>query len=296
MPGLKWTIGDIEVYQIVELEAGTIIQSIIKNATRENIRQIDWLYPHFADAEGNLRAQVQGFLIRSDNKNILIDTCNGNDKVRNDVPVWARLKTDFLSKLNEIGVAPMAVDIVACTHLHTDHVGWNTKLEGNVWVPTFPNAKYLFIRDEYAYWEKKPEKEVADHKAAFDDSVNPIVKAGLAELVDVDHKIDRHVSFIPAPGHTPAHVCVFIESAGQRAIISGDFLHHPCQIAKPQWAMDADTFPDKALVTRQSILNRIAGTNTLLIGSHFANPVAGRVVQKGDGFVLDVNGISESSW
>lgn len=288
MTGLRWTIGDIEVYQIVELEAGALIQSIIKNATRENIQRIGWLYPHFADAAGNLRAQVQSFLIRSDNKNILIDTCNGNDKVRTDIPVWANLKTDFLSRLDDIGVTAMDVDVVTCTHLHTDHVGWNTILEDGVWVPTFPSAKYLFARDEYAYWEKKPEKEIADDKAAFDDSVSPIMKAGLAELVDTDHKIDRHVSLMPAPGHTPAQVCVLIKSEGQQAIISGDFLHHPCQIAKPQWTTEADTLPDKALVTRQSILDRIVGTDTLLIGSHFANPVAGRVVRVGDGLVLEV--------
>lgn len=288
MTSLKWTIGEVEVFQIVELKAGELIQSIIKSATPENIRDIGWLSPHFADEAGKLKALVQGFLIRSDNKSILIDTCNGNDKARTDVPEWANLRTDFLKKLGEIGVAPTDVDIVACTHLHMDHVGWNTKLEAGVWVPTFPNAKYLFARKEYEYWEQKPEKEIADDKAAFDDSVTPIVRAGLAKLVDVDHEIDRHVSFIPTLGHTPAHVSVRIQSQGQRAIISGDFLHHPCQIANPQWNSDADTLPDKAAETRKRILDQIAGTDTLLIGSHFANPVAGRVVPSNDGLIFKV--------
>lgn len=288
MTNLKWTIGEVEVHQIVELEAGQIIKDTIKNATPKNIRDIGWLYPNFADEAGNLKALVQGFLIRSDNKNILIDTCNGNDKVRIDIPEWGNLQTNFLKKLRVIGVTEMDVNVVACTHLHFDHVGWNTKFEGGVWLPTFPNAKYLFAREEYEYWEQKPAKEIADDKAAFDDSVDPIVKAGLAELIDMEYKIDRHISFIPTPGHTPHHVSVFIESQNQRAIISGDFLHHPCQVAKPQWTTDADTQPEKGIVTRQRILAEIADTDVLLIGSHFANPVAGRVVQVSDGFIFKV--------
>jgi len=286
MANLKWTVGDVEVFQIAEIAAGRIIQGVIKNATPENIRKINWLYPYFADKSGNLKAQVAGFLIKTDHHNILVDTCNGNGKTRTDVPEWANLQSDFLKKLDDIGVAGSEVDIVACTHLHMDHVGWNTKYESGSWVPTFPKAKYLFVREEYEYWLKKPEKEIADDKAAFDDSVSPIMKAGLAELVDMDYKIDQHVSFIPTAGHTPAHVSILIESKNQRAIISGDFLHHPCQIAKPEWATGADTFPDKAKETRQKILDQIAGTDTLLIGSHFASPVAGRVVCSNDGYIL----------
>ncbi len=288
MNSLKWTIGEVEIFQIIEIEAGKVIQSITKNATPENIQGIRWLYPHFADEAGNLKGLVQGFLIKSDNKSILIDTCNGNDKIRTDIPEWANLQTDFLQQLGEIGVTATHIDVVACTHLHMDHVGWNTKWENGVWVPTFPNAKYLFAQKEYEYWVQKPDKELADAKAAFDDSVSPIVKAGLAELVDVNHKIDRHISFLPTPGHTPAHVSVLIESQNQRAIISGDLLHHPCQIANPQWITDTDTFPDSALAVRQRVLDQIADTDTLLIGSHFANPVAGRVVRLKDGLIFDV--------
>ena len=288
MPNLKWTIGEVEIHQIIELEAGALIQSIIKNATPEAIRGIGWLYPHFADESGNLKALVQCFLIKSDDKNILIDACNGNDKARTDIPEWANLKTDFLQQLEDIGVATTDINVVACTHLHTDHVGWNTRLVDGVWVPTFPNAKYLFTRKEYEYWKRKPEKEIADDKAAFDDSVRPIVKAGLAELVEVDHRIDRNVSFVPAPSHTPGMVYVLIESQGQRAIISADFLHHPCQIAHPEWTTEGGAFPDREVVTRQNILNQIADTGTLLLGSHFANPVSGRVVRVSDGFVFEV--------
>jgi glyoxylase-like metal-dependent hydrolase (beta-lactamase superfamily II) len=278
MTDLRWAIGGVEVDRIVELEAGSAIQSIIRPATSERIREIGWLYPYFADEAGNLRALVQCFLIRSGDKNILIDTCIGNDKTHTDVPEWARLHTDFLEQLARNGVRPADVNVVACTHLHNDHVGWNTRLVGERWTPTFPNAEYLFARQEYEYWVQKPENQIADDRAAFDESVSPIIEAGLARLVDVNHRIDSHLRFVPSAGHTPGHVCVLIESEDQSALISGDILHHPCQVAHPAWESDADNLPKQAAATRRRLLADIADTETLLIGSHFANPVAGRVV------------------
>lgn len=289
MPNLKWKIGEVEVFQIVELEAGKIIQESIKDAIPENTQKINWLYPHFADKGGSLKALVQGFLIKSGNLNILIDTCNGNDKERTDIPEWSNLQIDFLKRLCDTGVSKKDVDIVACTHLHMDHVGWNTKLEDDAWVPTFPNAKYIFVKGEYEYWSKKPKKEIADDKAAFDDSVTPIIKTDLAELVEVNYNIDQSISFIPTPGHTPYHVSVLIESSGKQAIISGDVIHHPCQIVNPEWITIADTFPEKAVESRKGILKEIVDTDTLLIGSHFPSPVAGHVVGIKDGFKFIVN-------
>jgi len=271
LSSLKWKVGKVEIYQIVELEAGEIIQSIIPKATPENIKKIDWLMPHFADNNGNLKALVQGFLIKSEGKNILIDTCNGNDKKRTDAPEWGDLQTDFLSKLLELGVERKDVHIVACTHLHMDHVGWNTMLDKNQWIPTFPNAQYFFDKQEFEYWEKKPEKEIDDDHAAFEDSVMPIIKAKLAKLVDSNFRIDENIRFIPTPGHTPSHVSIFIESEGSKAIISGDLLHHPCQIANPSWVTEADTFPNRAKETRIKLFKEIANSETLFIGSHFSN-------------------------
>ena len=180
-----------------------------------------------------------------------------------------------------LGLSEDRVDIVACTHLHMDHVGWNTRLADGRWAPTFPNATYLFAQREYDYWVQKPAKEIADDKAAFDDSVSPIVEARLAKFIATDHRIDRNVRMIPTPGHTPAHVSIVIESQDQRAIISGDFLHHPCQIAETSWSTDSDTFPEDAMKTRIRVLEELADTDTVLIGSHFANPVAGRVARSG---------------
>lgn len=284
MASLRWTVGDVEIIQLIELEAGELIQSIIKEATPTRIREIPWLAPHFADEAGSLKALVQGFLIRSGANAILVDTCNGNDKRRTDVPQWGQLQTDFLSQLSSTGTSVSDVRAVVCTHLHMDHVGWNTRWSGRIWVPTFPNADYIFSRPEYEYWSGKPAKEIADDKAAFDDSVLPIVNAGLARFVADDHNIDRSVRLIPTPGHTPGHVSVLIESRSDRAIISGDVLHHPCQIAHPTWSTDSDTFPDAATATRRRLLEELANSQTVLIGSHFANPVAGRIVRLDDGF------------
>lgn len=283
---MKWRIGDVEIIQIVEMEGGKLIQDSIPNATPENIKKINWLYPNLADKSGNLKALVQSFLVKSEGKNILIDTCNGNGKNRPTCPTWGNLNTDFLKRLYDAFVREADIDIVVCTHLHFDHVGWNTELENGVFVPTFPNAKYIFAEEEYKYWGSKPEKEVDDDKFAFDDSVAPIVKANLAQFVKPDHKLDSNISLIPTPGHTPGHVSVSIESQGDKAIISGDFIHHPCQFAHPEWGMGADAMPEKALETRQKMLNELADTATLFIGTHFANPVAGYIKRSGKSFVF----------
>lgn len=285
---LRWRIGDVEIIQIVEMEDNELFASFIPEATPENVSKIDWLKPYFIGETGNLNAQVQSLLIKSKDKNILIDTCNGNDKNRPNVPTWGNLKIDFLKKLHDHGVTVEDIHIVACTHLHFDHVGWNTKLEEGKWVPTFPNATYLFSKDEYGYWIKKPEKEMVDDFNGIDDSVTPIVEAGLAQLVIDDHRIDENVRFIPTPGHTPHHISIVIESQGKKAIITGDALHHPCQIAHQDWTTLADTYPDQVIETRKKLLSEIKDTHTLLIGSHFANPVAGKIVTVDGGLKFEV--------
>ena len=158
---LSWTIGDIEITAIQEiLDAGKLIQSIIPNATKRNIQKLDWLVPNFADSDGNLKAVVQSFLITSSDQTILVDTCNGNDKERLDMPIWGGLDTSFLERLEQAGTKPENVDIVINTHMHFDHIGWNTKLEEGKWIPTFPNAQYLFVKDEYKYWSNDPQNEM----------------------------------------------------------------------------------------------------------------------------------------
>jgi len=288
MTNLKWRIGQVEVFQLIELEAGPIIQSIIPNATPENIQNMKGFFPHFADEHGRLKALVQCFLIKSSGSVMLIDTCTGNDKIRSGIPEWSNLNINFLEQIHQAGISETDVNFVACTHFHLDHVGWNTRLVNGAWAPTFPNAKYLFSQKEYETWLLEVEKEISDDKAILDDSIAPIFAAGLAELVDVDHQVDKNIRFIPTLGHTPFHVSLLIESQGESAIISGDFLHHPCQVAHPEWHCDADALPEKAAETRRVLLEKIADTRTLLMGSHFSNPVAGKIEQTAKGLTFKV--------
>ncbi len=288
MNNLKWNIGNVEIVQIVEMEDNELFASFIPEAKPEKILEIEWLRPHFSDEKGNLKALVQSFLVKSNGKNILVDTCNGNGKERPSMPTWGNLSTDFLKILHEVGVSESDIDIVVCTHLHFDHVGWNTKLENGSWVPTFPNADYLFSKEEYEYWIAKPQKETIDDLNAVDDSVAPVVKAGLVKFVTDDYQISEGVRFVPTPGHTPHHVSVFIESAGKKALITGDVMHHPCQIAHQEWTTQADTYPDQTVTTRKKFLNEVKDKDILVIGSHFANPVAGRIVSGNGGLMFKI--------
>ena len=145
------------------------------------------------------------------------------------------------------------------------------------------------VEEEYKYWESKPEKEVDDDKFGFDDSVTPVIKAHLAQFVKSNHKIDSNISLVPTPGHTPGHVSVAIKSKDKKAIISGDFIHHPCQFAHPEWTMGADALPEKALKTRQKMLEELTDSDTLFIGTHFANPVAGHIISSGENFIFNTS-------
>ena len=197
------------------------------------------------------------------------------------VPGWDDLHTDFISRLQATGAAPGEVDYVVNTHLHFDHVGWHTELVDGAWQPTFPAARYVMSAGEFGYWQSKPENEIADQHAGFTDSVLPIYEAGLVDLVADDHVVIDGVRFMPTPGHTPHHVSVLIESGGQSAVITGDVAHHPCQLAHPDWASTSDFDPDLARTSRMKLVERFADSDTLIIGSHYSDPVAGRIQRAG---------------
>lgn len=279
-------IGNATITPIIELDAGDVIQDIIPKATKENVLSIDWLQPHFADKEGNLKATVQSLLIEINGKRILVDTCIGNGRKRPELPEWDNLNTTFLTRLQSV-CSPGEIDIVICTHLHFDHIGWSTTLKQGKWIPTFPNARYVLVKDEFEYWEAQPEAEIVDDKNGIDESVLPIHKAGLVDLVSVNHQVTEGISLFPTPGHTPYHVSLLIESAGQSAVITGDVIHHPIQIAHPDW-MSFDTDEKQAFATRQAFLERFANTETLIIGSHFADPVAGKIARSDGSFAFRI--------
>jgi len=282
-----WQLGDVTITRIVEMESGGTPSTALfgAEATEERIKAIHWLQPHFADENGLLKACVQALVIQTPTKRIVVDTCIGNDKPRANT-VFANLQTDFLKDMEGAGFPPESIDVVLCTHLHTDHVGWNTMLKDGKWVPTFPNARYLIARTEF---EATDQSECeSDDGVAYQDSVRPIFEAGLVDLVDTDHQVCPEVSLVPTHGHTPGHVSVRIHSKGQEALITGDFSHHPCQLAQPEWATGYDDDRAAATHTRWRVFGEVADRDVLLIGTHYATPSAGKVVSDNGAFRLVV--------
>jgi glyoxylase-like metal-dependent hydrolase (beta-lactamase superfamily II) len=288
MGDLRWTVGEFTVVPFIETEAGAAVNDIITDATPSALSEIDWLIPDFADQFGSFRAVIQSFLVMSDNIRMVVDPCVGNDKKREGMAEWSYLHTDFLHRFSEVGCAPESIDFVVCTHLHYDHVGWNTQLVGDRWQPTFPRARYIFCEPEFAYWASNPSNEIEDHLEGIRDSVMPIVDAKLADLVQCDAVLYSGISLVPTPGHTPFHVSVQIKSREQQALITGDVFHHPCQLARPSWGTISDTYAEQGHASREHLIERCADTDTLVIGSHFAPPTAGRLVRDGGGARLVV--------
>ncbi len=278
---LKWRIGDVRVTQIVELTTASLGPYLLPQATPEVVSSLPWLKP-FLDDDGKLVLSMHALVVESRGQTILVDTCIGNDKPRS-YPRWNLMQTDFLDRFQAAGFALDRVDTVLCTHMHVDHVGWNTRLVEDRWQPTFNNARYLFAEDEWAYWKNEPQ----EYGPVIEDSVQPVFDAGLADLVRPDHRVTDEVWLEPTPGHTPGHVSVHINSRGEEAVITGDMIHHPCQIAHPQWSSTADWDQQASAETRDLFLNRYADGPVLVIGTHFAAPTAGRIVRDGDVFRLD---------
>ena len=283
---MKWRIGDVTVTKIVELEVRGGSRFILPQATYDAVLPIGWLQPHFADERGRLRMSIHALVVETPERRIIVDTCLGNDKAGRRIPGWNNLQGPFLADLAAAGFPRESIDTVLCTHLHVDHVGWNTMLVAGRWVPTFPNARYLMGRVEFDHWQAQRERE--DMAAVFADSVAPIHEAGLADLVETDHRVCDEVTLVPTLGHTPGHVSVRISSKGEEALITGDFMHHPCQIARPVWSSLADSDPEEARRTRERMLGELCGRPVLVIGTHFAGATAGHIVRDGDTYRLAV--------
>ena len=289
-----WRIGDVTVTKIVELEHVTADTGLWPLATPEALLSHAWLRPHFVTDKAELKISIHALVVETPTRRIIVDTCVGNDKQRTLMPVWHELQTPFLEDLAAAGFPRESIDAVVCTHLHLDHVGWNTMLVNGKWIPTFPNARYLMGRREYDHWHSEVEQAqlsgpIGDIQAgAMQDSVKPVFDAGLVDLVETDHRICEEVSLIPTVGHTPGHVSVEIVSKGERALITGDFIHHPCQFAHPDWYSSADYDTAQSTRTRREVFGALAGTPTLVIGTHFAGPTTGHIVHDGEAYRLDV--------
>ena len=285
---LQWKIGDVTVTKLVELEVtfpGGGPGTVLPDGSPAAVKEIEWLVPHFATAEGYLRMSVHALLVEGPSGRFIVDTCVGNHKPRT-TPVFNMLATRFLDDLAAVGWGRDSVNGVLCTHLHVDHVGWNTVLEDGRWVPTFPNARYYIGQEEFEHWMRT--STWPDTGAMLGDSVQPILDAKLATFVETDARIAPEIRLIPTPGHTPGHVSVIIESQGASAVITGDVMHHPCQIARPDWSSDIDSDKVLSKKTRRSFLALFGDSGTLVIGTHFCGPTAGHVLSDLKGYRFEV--------
>ena len=293
-----WTVGDATITRVIEFETGGFPPGFMfAGLTEERVKSIDWLHPHYADPDGTIRYSVQAFVVELQGRRIIVDTCVGNDKERGNA-AWNHLKLPFLERLTTAGFPPDSIDTLLCTHLHLDHVGWNTRWDGSKWIPTFPNARYLFGRKEFEHWTSEshtsgdmPDQVIAlaEQDVVMVDSVLPILNAGLHDLVESDHKITEEVSLFPSPGHSPGHVSVSIRSRGAEAVITGDVVHNPIQFTDPSICANFDFDRKVALATRQSFINDHADRDVLVLGTHFPTPAVGHIVRDGDGwrFIAD---------
>ncbi|MDP9084448.1 MAG: MBL fold metallo-hydrolase [Pseudomonadota bacterium] len=296
-----WNVGDVKITRVAEFDDFALDPEFIFDIKPEAVKQHEWLLPHFITPAGEILVSIHAFVIEAGKRKIVVDTCIGNDKKRHTA-MWNNLQGPFLDDLAAAGYPAQTIDTVVCTHLHVDHVGWNTRMEGGRWVPTFPNARYLFGRIEWDHWKHEMELEAAAATAAdthaahlvetgtvMGDSVQPIITAGLHDLVEVNHQLADGVTLQHTPGHTPGHVCVRISSRGQHAVITGDLMHHPLQCSLPELGTHVDWNSSRGHQTRLSFFKELADTRVLVLGSHFAKPTAGWVVSDGERWRLSVD-------
>jgi glyoxylase-like metal-dependent hydrolase (beta-lactamase superfamily II) len=282
-------IGDIEVHRIEEVmlaESMTLFPDFRREALEANV---GWLAPHYYDtATDTFPTSVHSWLLKTPKLTILIDTCGGNNKTRPLSPRFHQLSTPYLDRLNAAGVTPDKVDYVILTHLHIDHVGWNTRLENGQWVPTFANAKHLVSAVELEAQDpaRGARAKPADANLPFIDSVQPILDAGLMQIVTGDEPLFEGIDLIPIPGHTPGMMAIRVRSRDEEALFAGDVAHQPIQVAMPEWSTKYCADRALAAATRRRIWEYCAEQNCLMLPVHFGWPFCGRIARKGDGFAF----------
>ncbi|MGX0967990.1 glyoxylase-like metal-dependent hydrolase (beta-lactamase superfamily II) [Bradyrhizobium japonicum] len=282
----KYAVDDLTIHRVIEQETSFVpALEMLPGLTPEVLAENrDWMRQAKAlDEQDVLLLCFQSYVVKTPHHTILIDTCIGNDKPRPNRPKW-NMKSDdtYMRGLNAAGFSVDDIDFVMCTHLHVDHVGWNTRLENGRWVPTFPKARYVFAKQEYDHWFAENAKTEIP---PFADSVLPVVEARRHELVGNDHQIGDHVRIVPTPGHTPGHIAIAMGRGKDDAVFSGDLMHSPLQTLYPELSIKFDADPAAAAKTRRSFLERYCDTDTLCCTAHFPSPSIGKIRRKGSAFV-----------
>jgi glyoxylase-like metal-dependent hydrolase (beta-lactamase superfamily II) len=282
---MRVDLGEMSLQRVVEQEIPySDPLSFFPGLTADRLAENrPWMTPRALDpATGHVVLSIQSYIVRTPHHVILIDSCVGNHKNLPNLPFWHRRDDPaYMRSLAAAGLTVDDIDLVLCTHLHVDHVGWNTKLENGQWVPTFPKARYVFAEQELAYWTAENAKEPIGPMV---DSVLPIVAAQRADVVRSDHVLNEHVRLMPTPGHTPDHFSVGLGKGQDAAVVTGDLIHSPLQARYPELPCFADGDPALASVTRRRFLERYCDTDTLICPGHFPSPSCGHVTRWGDGF------------
>jgi glyoxylase-like metal-dependent hydrolase (beta-lactamase superfamily II) len=283
---LTFTTGDLTIHRIIEQETTFLAAlELLPGLTPDLLAEHrPWLRKAGAiDANDVLILCFQSYVVQTPHHTILVDSCIGNDKPRPLRPNW-NMKSDdtYTRALAAAGFSVGDIDFVMCTHLHVDHVGWNTRLENGRWVPTFPNARYVFGKQEFDYWTEQHAKTAVP---AFGDSVLPVVEANKAEIVRNDYTIGDHARILPTPGHTPGHVAFTFGRGKDDAVFCGDLMHTP---RHPELSVKFDVDQAQAAVTRRAFLERYCDTETLCCTAHFPSPSAGKIRRFGNGFSCEV--------
>ncbi len=287
-------LGKFRIDRVVESEGPfAALEMMLPGITTGDIdAHADWLKPLFVAPDNRAIMSFHSYILKTPHHTILIDACVGNDKDRPERPTWHRQRFAYLEAMAAVGVRPEDIDFVCCTHLHADHVGWNTRLQEGRWVPTFSNARYVFARTEYEHWERMHRQSIEQglpvlNHGSFADSVLPVVDAGRALMVGDDFEFESGVYLQAAPGHTPGNCTLHAVSEGKQAVFSGDILHTPAQLINPAWSSRFCVDPVQSAATRTRLVHELSDTATLLLSGHFPTPVAGRVVSRGDHFRFD---------
>ncbi|MEQ1614011.1 MAG: MBL fold metallo-hydrolase [Hyphomicrobiaceae bacterium] len=280
-------IGDVTIHRIVEQEGPLFdIAQFFPGLTEEMLApHRSWMEPRYF-AGGKVNLCIQSYLVQTPHHTIMVDTCVGNHKERPNRPFWHRMTSErYERNLADAGFKVSDIDYVMCTHLHGDHVGWNTKLENGRWVPTFPKAKYLFSGIELAHWTDKHAIDAAG-VPWITDSVLPIVAANRVELVESDHRLGDMVRLMPTPGHTFDHFSVEVGRPGADAVITGDAIHSPIQTHYPELGMFSDYNQKQGGISRRKLLERCCDSATVFCPAHFASPSIGRIKRDGEAFAF----------
>ncbi len=277
----EWRVGDVKVFKIEELVEVIDGTTMVCKADRKNVKQFPWLLPHYATEEGDLIFSIHAFVLQTPSALIIVDTCLGEGKA-STIPSWDKFQSRFIEQLALAGFNREDFDYVLCTHLHEDHIGWNTMRVDDRWEPTFPNASYLVSESEWRHWQG------SDYaKDILAPSIQPISDMKLYKFIQPPYFLTDEVSLIPTPGHTSGHVSVAIKSKSETAVITGDLLLSPIQMSEPDWKSASDVDVEQARLTRKDFFENCCNNETLVLGTHFPTPTGGFLYKVGKGWKIN---------